>query len=340
MSGTSVVTPEDNLTVSSGWIRAMLDGASQLGLNSDELAQQANIEVEDLMNPDKRISLDNTLALWRLIETQGPSPVGILLGQTLTPAHFPLLAFNLIHSQSVSEALQAVSRYTDIISEGGGFEFHIDAELVSIYYHANADDFSYHQIDAVLLLLKRTVNWLVYRDVPLVSVSVRADSLTTADIARYRAAFAAPINFGQQDTHIVYHLKDIMVPLPGSDPELAEMHHSLLERKLARIQLPKIVQDVQQLLRHLSSLDIERTALAGQLALSPRTLQRKLHAAGTSFQQLLDNERQRRAVDLLLNSNQTIDEISLALGFSESGAFSRAFKRWQGLSPKQFRSSR
>ena len=183
----------------------------------------------------------------------------------------------------------------------------------------------------------RTVNWLVCRDVPVVSVKVRADSLTKEEIDQYQKAFLAPIEYGQEDAHIIYHVADIMAPLPDSDPELAEMHQSLLEKKLARIQLPKILSDVQQVLHNTLSLELDRSALAAQLAISPRTLQRKLHEVGTSFQQLLDSERQRRAIDLLTNTRQTIDEISLALGFSESSAFSRAFKRWQGVSPHHFR---
>ncbi len=71
--------------------------------------------------------------------------------------------------------------------------------------------------------------------------------------------------------------------------------------------------------------------------MSGRTLQRKLQDDQTSFQQLLDAERQRRALILLTTTSLPLTQISEQLGFSESSTFTRAFKRWEGVAPLEYR---
>jgi AraC-like DNA-binding protein len=81
------------------------------------------------------------------------------------------------------------------------------------------------------------------------------------------------------------------------------------------------------------------TAIAGQLGISRQTLFRRLRAEGVSFEQLLDETRRRRAIDFMLRRGASVGEAAHALGFSEASAFSRAFKRWTGSSPRAFRSA-
>ena len=78
-------------------------------------------------------------------------------------------------------------------------------------------------------------------------------------------------------------------------------------------------------------------AIAKRLACSPRTFQRKLKQAGTSYTCLLDEMRQQLSVHYLREAPIAVSEIAFLLGFSESSAFHRAFKRWTGISPGEFR---
>ena len=77
--------------------------------------------------------------------------------------------------------------------------------------------------------------------------------------------------------------------------------------------------------------------IADQLGLTPRTLQRKLHELGTSHNELLDHMRRQLAMRYLREPEMAICEVAYLLGFSESSSFHRAFKRWTGVTPKEYR---
>jgi AraC-like DNA-binding protein len=78
--------------------------------------------------------------------------------------------------------------------------------------------------------------------------------------------------------------------------------------------------------------------VARQLAIAPRTLQRRLAAQGMSYQQLVDVVRREAAERLLTDASMSIGEIGYLLGFSEPSAFHRAFRRWHSLTPHDYRS--
>jgi len=84
--------------------------------------------------------------------------------------------------------------------------------------------------------------------------------------------------------------------------------------------------------------DASLVALAARIGMSERTLQRKLSGQGTSHQKLLDEMRRELALRYLRDPNIAICEAAYLLGFSESSAFHRAFKRWTGATPSEFRS--
>jgi len=81
--------------------------------------------------------------------------------------------------------------------------------------------------------------------------------------------------------------------------------------------------------------DIE--TVAAQMAISSRTLRRRLLAEGSSFQQLLDEVRHQLALDYLRRTRMSTEDIAAALGFSDAANFRHAFKRWSGLSPAAWR---
>jgi AraC-like DNA-binding protein len=91
------------------------------------------------------------------------------------------------------------------------------------------------------------------------------------------------------------------------------------------------------LIAQLANGTILMNAVARELAISGRSLQRRLAADGLSFQQLLDSTRRDAAVEYLSNPRLSLGEIAYLLGYSEPAAFHRAFKRWHRITPQAFR---
>jgi AraC-like DNA-binding protein len=91
------------------------------------------------------------------------------------------------------------------------------------------------------------------------------------------------------------------------------------------------------IIRNLAHDKVRLAIIAGELALSPRTLQRKLADAGSSFQQVLDQARYALARDYLRQPGLSLADIAFLLGYQEQSAFTHAFKDWAGVNPGAWR---
>jgi AraC-like DNA-binding protein len=155
---------------------------------------------------------------------------------------------------------------------------------------------------------------------------------------RYSEILRCPVRFGQSrsEIHVPHAYMD--KELPSYDPRALEalqaLQHSLLNRLSSA---GDVVADVKLALRRTPGEFPSLERISEQLAMSPRTLRRKLGAANARFQDLLDAERQAVAEDRLLNSDLSVQQIAEHCGFSDPQNFSQAFKRWLDMSPTEFR---
>jgi len=129
-------------------------------------------------------------------------------------------------------------------------------------------------------------------------------------------------------------------PLPGASRELAQMHDQTTMQYLKRMEQRDIINRVRiMIVEELSSNAITKQRVADKLCMSPRSLQMKLAAKSTSFQEILDSTRESMARGYMEQSAISITEAAYLLGFSDVSNFTRAFKRWTGKSPREFRRS-
>ncbi|MAD45705.1 MAG: hypothetical protein CMI02_19525 [Oceanospirillaceae bacterium] len=323
-------------TVSVLWIKALLQAAEQQGADHGELLSAAGLTDDILGTPYARVSLDATLKIWRVAEREcAGRDFGLLMGEQVKPTHFQLFALILMHSTSLAAAFEKSIRYTRVLSDGGRYFLQQEEREVCICYEPQQADFSRHQVDAVLVLLRNFASWLACKPVPLERVEFC--HAAPADISDYKRIFDAPLVFSASRNALVFAPEVLQEPLALGDEKLAAMHEEMLERQLAALQQPDTAGLVRHFLVNSDDLNVDRDTAAQRLHMSSRTLQRKLQESATSFQQLLDEERQRRARSLLATTELTITRISEELGFSESSAFTRAFRRWEGVTPLEYR---
>jgi len=148
----------------------------------------------------------------------------------------------------------------------------------------------------------------------------------------------APVIFGAPVTRWILKAEAAQAPLPMASPLLEETYRSLCARLIeeASVSDDMVGQLYSLLVR--AGRGLPSAAEAGrQLGMSERTLHRRLAGQGLSFGSVLDQVREQRAVYLLDNSRLSIERVAEILGFAETASFSRAFKRWKGMSPLQFR---
>jgi AraC-like DNA-binding protein len=155
-----------------------------------------------------------------------------------------------------------------------------------------------------------------------------------ADVGAYRRFFRAPCRFDRERTAIFFPTTLLNKPMPEASPERLK----ILEQQALIIGKGELLSQLRRALRiMLLSGRSSAQEVAALLFLHRRTLNRRLHDQGTNFQQILDEIRFETACQLLDKTRLPLTEIAASLGYSESSAFTRAFRRWSGAAPSRRR---
>ena len=155
---------------------------------------------------------------------------------------------------------------------------------------------------------------------------------------RFEALFRSPVEFGADSNALYFDPVALREPLPGANPELARANDQVVIDYLGRFDREHLSMQVRsRLIELLPGGQPAQKDIASSLNISVRNLQRRLHAEGVSFKHLLDETRKDLATQYIQDSHRRIGEITYLLGFSEPSNFTRAFRRWTGVSPNEFR---
>src|SRR4029077_5835460 len=154
----------------------------------------------------------------------------------------------------------------------------------------------------------------------------------------YARFFGCPVRFGAEENAFVLSAKDAARLLPSANRQLAATFDKMLTEELARIDKADVVSRTRAaVLEHLSSGEGSEEATAKQLHMSPRTLQRKLAEAKTTYLQLVDDTRKDLALRYIEDPRRSVTDITFSLGFSQPRALTRGFTCWTGLNPSYYR---
>ena len=172
-------------------------------------------------------------------------------------------------------------------------------------------------------------------------VKVLLDYQAPVHFRQYEEVFRCPVYFGQRCSELHYPAKYLEAVLPTHDPQVHGLIGPLQASLVKKLETRRdVVHDVIMAMRRKPGEFPSLERVAASLAMSSRTLRRKLGQENVTFQQLLDGERRRVAEDYLANSDTSIHQVAELCGFQDAQNFSQAFRRWTGASPSEYRKSR
>jgi AraC-like DNA-binding protein len=161
-----------------------------------------------------------------------------------------------------------------------------------------------------------------------------------ASTAEYKRVFGCPVLFGQKENAFTLDMSLLNTPVLMANPNLAAYFEQYTQDFLAEMDCQnQTIRAVTKII--LTRLDDEHLSIdrvAKEMAVSVRTLQNRLEAEGTVFSDLLREIRVRLAKQYL-RENYSVEDITYLLGFSEPSVFRKAFKKWSGVTPKEYRES-
>lgn len=294
-----------------------------------------------LEDPNVRVPEAVTDTAWRLAATlTGDEALGIHLAESLPRGALDLIEYALRSSPSLEKGLDRLARYGRLVSERVAARTDRKAESLLFLVHDTAKaplhpartEFAL----AVALKLARDST-----GVDITPVRVCFAHPAPGNIAEHRRFFHGPVRFAAGSSSMSLSAADASRPMREADPALSGIIRRRLENALGdrdHASDGAMSARVRRLLvEHLGQSALTLDAVAAALAVSRRTLTRRLAEERTSFRQILDRVREDFACALLQDRGLNIGDISFFLQYSEPTAFHRSFRRWTGRTPQAFR---
>lgn len=329
-------------TISTAFFNHVVNTAVKCGCDPDELLSQAGLNRAHLSDAAQHVPFEKLQLIYRRgAERSGIAHFGLLVGMSARPSSFSWLGYVAMTSATFGDAVNMYLKLNKTVlhSPSDGPELRITGELATLEFTRDNSSRPHFDVsvDAALACYISFSRWLVGGDLPLEAVHMRR--VTPADTAPYEQFFGCPMHFRSDMNALVFKATKLELPVEGAD---RSAHHKLLHE--AELHLVNVCASasVARRVRAMMIAQMQRgqvrlEILAQDLAMSPRTLQRKLANEGRSFSSLFESVRMELAERYLKDPSLSITEMALMLGFSQASAFSHAFREVHDISPTDYR---
>jgi len=263
--------------------------------------------------------------------------IGLQIGSEIRPELFGVIGFAAMSSPSLGVALERIARYKRVLA-GDRLTLVREADRVALRCELSASSSGYaaFKLDAEFAFLITFARRMTGAAVtPLrVTYTTRAP----ADPRHHAALFGCPLEFSAPRDELWLAADELLRPLISADAGLTALFVPEAERLLRLGASDRLTERVRAALTELLRGELPGVAaVARRLGLSERSLQRRLHAEGTSFAALVDATRQELATHFIAVADLPVAEVAFLLGFAGAPSFHRAFRRWTKTTPEAYR---
>jgi AraC-like DNA-binding protein len=330
-------------TVGAGYARSLVDFAAAKGAGRDALLAAAGLTARDLDDADRRLPFAAYVVLMRRAkEMTGDPALALRFGAELALSEISIVGLIGEASATMGDALVQINRYGRLVIEadgiGEGPRFAMQPGPGGVWLvdrRANPNDFP----ELTESTFARTITGPRRYGIAQAAHAVHVTHSRPAHGHEYERIFGAPVTFDAEWN--AYRVDPGLGSFPlARQPRyvfgvLSEHAEALLKSLESSKTLRGRVEALLMPSLHTGAANID--AIARELAVSRQTLYRKLKAEGATFEEVLEALRHKMALHYLQGKRVSVNETAYLVGFSEPAAFSRAFKRWTGKSPREMR---
>jgi AraC-like DNA-binding protein len=321
---------------------ALVEGVLPVGVSRSELLRVAGIDPEKLDDIDGRVEREEyDRAQMAALDLTKDDALGLHMGERVTVRSFDVLADLASHAPTLRAAFLSFARFHRILTDGPDTTVHEDGDRACVHYQFPRANPRCNRLRAEFAMvgMLRMVRQFARR--PDAVRAVYFEHPAPEYRAEYARIFGGVERFEHDFTGIEF---DAVLLDRTQEPHSGELYmvlESLAERKLSR--LTRGGGHAERLRHYLVSNALaerpQMDAVARSLGISVRSLRRRLDEEGVSYSGLLNEARATLAKRMLDDPDRSIYETAYAMGFSDPSAFHRAFKRWTGMTPTQYRDS-
>lgn len=319
--------------------RALLGLVEDRGYSPERICQGLGVRYEDLLSHQVRLSHRQVRALiLRAQQVLDEPALGLLAGMRQTPVSWGVPGLAMLTCETLGDAMNHV--LTHQYEAGTMVQHHVSMydnmvmlQLMSLRYDREIENYL---IDESMAGAVAVARYLLGADFKPLRIDL-AQPQPMHHIL-YRDYFSCPIRFEAGSNMMVIDARWMEVRLPGYD----RIASQVLRRQLDSLLLPlpdrhQLIETVSNHIRYTNAKGVDQLAVASLINVSSRSLRRQLEQQGTSFRHLRNSTRYQRACELLEKTNHSLWRIAEQLGYTDVRSFRRAFKRWSGMLPSDYR---
>jgi AraC-like DNA-binding protein len=332
--------PTNDFTLPVHYLRQIASQLHGMGVDVAQLLALVGLDEARLNDPKVEISYATFHRLVRdgLEISQEPA-LGLLVGERLLANTHGVLGYAAMSSGTPRQALELVERYVGLrislfsLSD----ERHGDEVRVCFHETQSLDDIRAPILEAVILSVKNVLDAIAMGSCPVTQVAFPFPVPSYEALAR--EVFKCDVRYDQPWAGFALPHDALDTPLKMGDPEMFREAALICQRELDKLTANQsLAARVRRTLLESQNGFPSLVVTARLFHMTPRTLHRRLLDEGTSFKQILEEVRHTLAVEQLKSGRFSVEEIAYALGYSDMANFRRAFKRWEKVSPSEYRS--
>ena len=326
-----------NATDSGTLVRLAYQGLKALDIDADEVLRRSGFDPAKLYKANLRTPFSAQPKFWQAATELSNNPcIGLHLAEKMPVYKGQILEYLLLSSATFGDGLKRVLNYQRLISDAlhGALTEGKNPYLTG--YFSNHQYATSHLAEAMVVGLIRAFETAT--EGAFTAEKIVFNHAPNTQIAEYERIFRCPVEFNEKSFRLYFSASALDYRSLYAEPQLLNMHVQTADRHLAFLQQNDLIKQVRS---HMASLlesgDVTLESVSQIMGVSARQLRHQLSSAGTHFQRILNDLRHRLATRLLSQTSEEISEIIYLTGFCEPSTFYRAFKRWEGTTPINYR---
>jgi AraC-like DNA-binding protein len=319
-------------------ILPLLEYLENQGFDLGAILDRAGIPGSAREDPQARLPQGRFEALWRAaVEITGDPALALRVSTLVKPSTLGIIGYLASASESRRNAFELVKGLTPLLWEDFECDLETDHEVALIRCRVGSDPpasrFTTEYAIGLTITMSRALG--AARSDPL---EARFSHSAPPYADEYQKILRLPIRFDAGEDAVLFPISSLDSSNPSADAALRQLLQQYGADQLARIPTnARLSRRIRASIRSmLPRGDLGADSVAAQFSISGRTLRRRLREEGTSYQEVVDDVRAELARDYLTHQKRGIEEVALLLGFSDSSAFTKAFRRWTGRTPSDF----
>jgi AraC-like DNA-binding protein len=293
----------------------------------------------DLEDPEARVDVVEYSKLWRRLARRFDDEFFGMDSRRMRTGSFAFVSRAAMAQPTLDSAMRLALDFFGLTFEHFRGELHRSESLAEVVLLERTDARSLRAFTyfTFWMLVHGLACWLIGRRIPLLAMELRCDEPAYTD--DYRVMFSDNLRFARPSTRIIFAAEVLDLPVRRSEQELRDFLAHAPANILVRYRdTTSLASRIKAQLRKLPPEQWPTSErLAQTLCISPSTLRRRLAEAGQPYQAIKDQVRQEMATLWLADATITYAEIAERLGFADVSSFYKAFRKWTGTNPGQYR---